>query len=77
MKHFVVLAATLLLTISTGLPAHAGLGESSTPQRHRCETQASAKFSMWHWFSRRDFVQRCLNSTGGTKSKGKKRTGAR
>lgn len=58
--------------------ANAGLGESSSPQRLRCETQASAKFAMWHWFSRRDFVQRCMTTQGGAKSgKNKKRISAR
>ena len=60
MKRFVMLAALLLLAAS---PAQAGLGESSSPQRARCESQAAAKFQMWQWFSRRDFVARCLGAT--------------
>lgn len=68
MKRSVMIGA-LLLTASLQ-PASAGLGESSSPQRARCENQASAKISMWQWFARRDFVQRCMSNTGSTKSTG-------
>ena len=76
MKRSIVISAILLAaSLQT---ANAGLGESSSPQRLRCENQASTKFSMWQWFSRRDFVQRCMTVQGSTKSgKSKKRVSAR
>jgi hypothetical protein len=57
--------------------AQAGLGESSSPQRLRCENQASAKFAMWQWFSRRDFVQQCMTASNVKGGKTKKRVSAR
>jgi hypothetical protein len=56
-------------------PAHAGLGAYSSPQRTRCENQASAKIAMWQWFTRQDFVNRCVAATGtnGGKAKAKGR----
>ena len=76
MKRSAILSAVLLAASLQS--ANAGLGESSSPQRLRCETQASTKFAMWQWFSRRDFVQRCMSTQGGTKSgKSKKRISAR
>lgn len=69
-----VMIGVLLLAASLQ-PASAGLGESSSPQRARCENQASAKISMWQWFARRDFVQRCMSSTGGTKGAGNAKSG--
>ena len=71
MKRFMILGALLLLAAS---PAQAGLGESSSPQRARCESQAAAKFQMWQWFSRRDFVTRCLGASQKPAGK-KKKTG--
>ena len=67
--------AALLLTASLQ-PANAGLGAYSSPQRSRCENQASAKIAMWQWFARQDFVNRCVaatGNTGGGKAKGKGR----
>jgi hypothetical protein len=76
MKRLVIISAVLFAAPLQS--ANAGLGESSSPQRLRCETQASAKFAMWQWFSRRDFVQRCMSTQGGTKiGKSKKRISAR
>jgi hypothetical protein len=77
MRYATIVAAMLLWASSPA--AHAGLGESSSPLRLRCENQASAKYAMWQWFARRDFVQRCMNTTGSaTKGgKGKKRVSAR
>ena len=76
MNRSIIISAILLAASLQS--ANAGLGESSSLQRQRCETQASAKFAMWQWFSRRDFVQRCLSTQGSTKSgKGKKRISAR
>lgn len=76
MKRFIIISAILLA--SSLQSANAGLGESSSPQRQRCEIQASTKFSMWQWFSRRDFVQRCMSMQGSSKSgKSKKRMSAR
>ncbi len=76
MKRSIIFSAILLAaSLQT---AHAGLGELSSPQRLRCENQASTKFAMWQWFSRRDFVQRCMSTQGSTKpAKGKKRISAR
>lgn len=67
-----LLAASLLA--ASPQPASAGLGAYSSPQRSRCENQASARIAMWRWFERRDFVLRCIGATGGTKSgkRGKK-----
>ena len=71
--------ATLLAALSLAAslqPANAGLGAYSTPQRTRCENQASAKIAMWQWFARQDFVNRCVvatGNTGGGKAKGKGR----
>jgi hypothetical protein len=56
-------------------PASAGLGAYSSPQRSRCETQASAKIAMWQWFARQDFVNRCIGATGSSgksRNKGKR-----
>jgi hypothetical protein len=81
MKRSLIISAALFAASLQS--ANAGLGESSSPQRLRCETQASAKFAMWQWLSRRDFVQRCMSAQGGTKSgitrsgKSKKRVSAR
>lgn len=61
MRHSIIFGM-LLLAASLG-SADAGLGESSSPQRARCENQASAKFSMLNWFARRDFVQRCIGTS--------------
>jgi hypothetical protein len=76
MKRSIIISAVLLAaSLQT---ASAGLGESSSPQRLRCENQASTKFTMWQWFSRRDFVQRCMSAQGSTKAgKSKKRISAR
>ena len=57
--------------------ANAGLGAYSSPQRTRCENQASAKIAMWQWFARQEFVNRCLSATGTAgsgkgKAKGKR-----
>jgi hypothetical protein len=71
MKPFTMFAALLLLAAS---PAKAGLGESSSPQRARCESQAAAQFQMWQWFSRRDFVTRCLGASQKPAA-GKKKAG--
>jgi len=71
MKRLIIISAILLAASLQN--ANAGLGESSSPQRLRCENEASAKFSMWQWFPRRDFVQRCMTAQGNTKSKNKKR----
>jgi len=73
MKRSVIIIGALLLAASLQ-PASAGLGENSSAQRTRCESQAAAKFSMWQWFSRRDFVQRCMSSTAtsGNTKKNKK-----
>ena len=69
---------SMLLLVASLQMAQAGLGESSSPQRLRCENQASGKFAMWQWFSRRDFVQRCMSMQGSSKSgKSKKRMSAR
>jgi hypothetical protein len=81
MNRSIIISAVLLAVSLQS--ANAGLGESSSPQRLRCETQASTKFGVWQWFSRRDFVQRCMSAQGGSKSgntksgKGKKRISAR
>jgi hypothetical protein len=72
MKPFTMFAALLLLAAS---PAKAGLGESSSPQRARCESQAAAKFQMWQWFSRRDFVARCLGAGQKPAASKKKKAG--
>lgn len=56
--------------------ADAGLGAYSSPQRTRCENQASAKIAIWQWFARQDFVNRCIAATGSStsgKGKGKSR----
>jgi len=76
MKRLLIIGAVLLAASLQS--ANAGLGESSSPQRLRCENQASAKFAMWQLFSRRDFVQRCMSTQGSTKGgKNKKRMTAR
>ena len=76
MKSFVS-ATTFVFVISIAAalePAHAGLGAYSSPQRTRCENQASAKMAMWQWFARQDFVNRCMAATGTTgKGKAKSR----
>ena len=72
MKPFTMFAALLLLAAS---PAKAGLGKSSSPQRARCESQAAAKFQMWQWFSRRDFVARCLGAGQKPAASKKKKAG--
>ena len=72
MKRFMILGALLLLAAS---PAKAGLGELSSPQRARCESQAAAKFQMWQWFSRRDFVARCLGAGQKPAASKKKKAG--
>ena len=72
MKPFTMFAALLLLAAS---PAKAGLGESSSPQRAQCESQAAAKFQMWQWFSRRDFVARCLGAGQKPAASKKKKAG--
>jgi hypothetical protein len=72
-------AATVFTALSLAAllqPANAGLGAYSSPQRTRCENQASAKIAMWQWFARQDFVNRCVaatGNTGGSKAKGKGR----
>ena len=73
MNRMVTTGALLLAgsLIAASQPANAGLGESSSPQRFRCENEASTKFSMWNWFSRRDFVQRCVASGGKSNSRRK------
>jgi hypothetical protein len=69
-KHimkFSVSAAALVSVLSLAAAleqAHAGLGAYSSPQRTRCENQASAKIAMWQWFTRQDFVNRCVAATG-------------
>jgi hypothetical protein len=78
MKYFVSAAALLFALTFDGLlqSASAGLGAYSSPQRTRCENQASAKIAMWQWFARQDFVNRCVaatGNTGGGKAKGKGR----
>lgn len=78
MKYFVSAATFLFaLTLDGSLQsASAGLGAYSSPQRTRCENQASAKIAMWQWFARQDFVNRCVaatGNTGGGKAKGKGR----
>jgi len=60
----------LLLLAASLQPASAGLGEHSSPERARCENEASAKIAMWNWFVRRDFVTRCMsNRASGGKIK--------
>jgi hypothetical protein len=76
MKYFVSTATLLVLASLAGSaqPANAGLGALSSPQRTRCENQASAKIAMWQWFARQDFINRCMSATGttgGGKAKGK------
>lgn len=81
---FPVSATTLLAVavIAGSLQeANAGLGAYSSPQRTRCENQASAKIAIWQWFARQDFVNRCIAATGSSnsgKGKGKsKKVGVR
>ncbi len=67
--RFSVSAATLLaaaVIAGSSQEANAGLGAYSSPQRTRCENQASARIAMWHWFARQDFVNRCMSATGAT-----------
>jgi hypothetical protein len=76
MKFSVGGTTLLVLAAIAGSPqeASAGLGAYSSPQRTRCENQASAKIAMWQWFARQDFVNRCMAATGNTgnnKGKGK------
>jgi hypothetical protein len=64
---FSVSAAALVSVLSFAAAleqAQAGLGAYSSPQRTRCENQASAKIAMWQWFARQDFVNRCVAATG-------------
>jgi len=81
---FPVSATTLLAVavIAGSLQeANAGLGAYSSPQRTRCENQASAKIAIWQWFARQDFVNHCIAATGSSnsgKGKGKsKKVGVR